>query len=771
MPLEPDPDLQEGGWLHAMTAGGMKGSPLVRGLLVVLLIVAVAAMFPHGDSSEFHYSVGSVWTDRALVAPFSFPLYKDSRVYDQERADAIRAVFPIYRQLETAGRPRLDTLRELLQTVAGSKTSGPELTEAEMLLVRRLSGPKPPGPALRRLEDALAAALDEIYRRGLIDTLVASQNQGRIAVRRGVMESIAPSAQLMTRASALAYLSEAIGSRGMQSDTAVLLVKLCARLLKPSLVYDHPATLQAMRLAEENVPRTLGLVRQGELIVSKQDRITEEVRLKLESYHRARIDRSTSAEEFQRRVGSFLHAGVIITMFGVYLFLFRRKMFADNSKLAIIALLIFLEVLAAYASLQVDVGGSLEYLIVVPAASMLLTIVFDSRVAFYGTVVIALLVGAVLGSDYSIALVALLGGSLSAYTVRDISSRTQIFRSIWYIFVGYSIPIIALALERLDPFSAIMLSLTFTFANAILSPVLTFALLIFFERVFRVTTDLTLVELTDLNRPLLKELSEKAPGTFHHSVTLGGMAEAAADAIGANAVLARVGAYYHDIGKVLKPEYFVENQVGGQNKHGRLKPRMSALIIAAHVKEGVELGAKFGLPEKILDFIPQHHGTTRMEYFYDKALRQAAKRPTNETVHEDDFRYHGPKPQSKEAAIVMLADSVEASTRSMPELTAQSLEGAIESMIRQRFLEGQLDECSLTLRDLNRIRDAFVKILSGIHHQRIQYPQQAERDVEHPRRAPAPVHHPQDPPESEPEPGPDEGPAPDPQTPPTPAGP
>ncbi|TLY31201.1 MAG: HDIG domain-containing protein [Ignavibacteria bacterium] len=190
-----------------------------------------------------------------------------------------------------------------------------------------------------------------------------------------------------------------------------------------------------------------------------------------------------------------------------------------------------------------------------------------------------------------------------------------------------------------------------------------------------------------------------------------------------------MGAYYHDIGKMLKPEYFVENQVGPGNRHNRLRPRMSARIIASHVTEGVELGREWGLPAKILDFIPQHHGTTLISYFYDKALHQAARKNAKETVAEQDYRYPGPKPQSKEAGIVMLADSVEASTRALTEVTPQSLEAAIQSMIKQRFAEGQLDYCELTLRDLTRIKDAFLKILFGIHHQRIQYPEQREETV------------------------------------------
>jgi cyclic-di-AMP phosphodiesterase PgpH len=221
----------------------------------------------------------------------------------------------------------------------------------------------------------------------------------------------------------------------------------------------------------------------------------------------------------------------------------------------------------------------------------------------------------------------------------------------------------------------------------------------------------------------LVELSEKAPGTFHHSVTIATLAEAAAEVVGANAILARVGGYYHDIGKILKPEYFIENQMGPHSRHTRLKPRMSALIISAHVREGIELARERGLPEKVIDFIPQHHGTTRISFFYDKALKQAARKPSKDVIVEDDFLYPGPKPQTKETGILMLADSVEAVTRSLTEVTPQKLETAISNMIKHRFMDGQLDECDLTLRDLRKIEEAFHKILMGMYHQRIKYPE------------------------------------------------
>jgi putative nucleotidyltransferase with HDIG domain len=263
-----------------------------------------------------------------------------------------------------------------------------------------------------------------------------------------------------------------------------------------------------------------------------------------------------------------------------------------------------------------------------------------------------------------------------------------------------------------------------------------YPLLWVFERAFDVTTDLTLLELSDTNRPLLKELSLRAPGTFNHSLQVANLGEAAADAIGANALLTRVGALYHDIGKMLKPEYFVENQRPGDNPHDHLKPRMSALIIASHVKEGLELGRQYNLPERVLNFIPMHHGTTRIEYFYQKALKERG--PDDPPLLESEFRYPGPRPDSKETGIMMLADSVEAASRSLSDPTHKRLETLVDMIFNARTEDGQLDNTDLTFLDLHRIRETFLAMLLGIYHVRVKYPGQAESESSGALSAPAP---------------------------------
>jgi putative nucleotidyltransferase with HDIG domain len=240
-----------------------------------------------------------------------------------------------------------------------------------------------------------------------------------------------------------------------------------------------------------------------------------------------------------------------------------------------------------------------------------------------------------------------------------------------------------------------------------------------------VATDLVFLEMSDFNHPLLRELASKAPGSFHHSVVMGNLSEQAAKEIGANQILARVGCYYHDIGKIVSPNYFVENQLDSKNKHEQLNPSLSAKMIISHVKNGIKLAEKYRIPKEIINFIPMHHGTTLVSYFYEKARTEEEG---EDTVHDYIYRYPGPKPHTKETGIVMLADAVEAATRAVEDPTPAKLETQIDQIIKARFIEGELDECDLTLKDLIKIKYSFLKTIVGIHHHRIKYPEKANEE-------------------------------------------
>lgn len=706
----------------------------------LLLLIIISLMFPSTASIETSYKVGSVWAENDLIAPFSFPILKDQKQYEVEVEEAKSKVYKVFILDEKIAHLQPSHLKTIISDLKAfiniHKKTKPPLSEndsvrlkdiyskySELLTdynLKILEG----NINWEETETVVSAQLKEVLDRGVLDQTYKSIANNYIALRKGTVEVILPATHYYDLDSALQKIDNKIFDKFGENNLSSFLVQIVPLVLKANVIYSSTETNKLIASAAEMVPRTLGYVAHNERIVSKHERITYETKLKLESMRQAKAEQQADKTPISEKLGVLLQVGIILMLYSIYLYLFRKKIFHDNSKLILISVVILMQITFAYISTKLDSSVSLQYLIFIPASAMLLTIIFDSRVAYYGTVVMAFLIAGVRGNDYEIALASLVAGALAAYTVRDIRQRTQIFRSMVFIFVGYVLSITAFGLQRGEFFISILQDYGFALANAIFSPVLTYGLLIFFERSFKITTDLTLVELTDPNHPLLRMLREKTPGTYHHSMMIGNLAEAAADAINANTVLARVGAYYHDIGKTIKPEYFAENEFQKKSKHQKLTPRMSARIIIMHVKEGIETAREFNLPEAVIDFIPQHHGTTRISYFFDKALKLAAAGKTRDEVRDEDYRYPGPKPQSKETAIVMLADIVEAYTRTLSEFTPERLEAAIDDRIKMRFIEGQLDECDLTLRDLTKIKEAFLKILIGTYHQRIKYPEQ-----------------------------------------------
>ncbi len=368
--------------------------------------------------------------------------------------------------------------------------------------------------------------------------------------------------------------------------------------------------------------------------------------------------------------------------------------------------------------LQYQALDSALYGIPLPAGAMLVSLLFDFHAAITFSFAISLLAGLWL-QDASFTIYAFVGSVIAAFSVIRCKKRSRILRGGGFVIAANLITVIIILLfqgelfSQKAPPSVLFSALCGVTVAAIVSlglPVI--------EHIFKVTTDISLIELLDLNQPIMKSLMVTAPGTYHHSVIVGNLAESAAEIVGANPLLARVSAYYHDIGKIKMPDYFVENQSGAVSKHEKLTPHMSSMIITNHVKEGVELAKEFKLPEPIIEIIEQHHGTMLISYFYQKAKETAS----NGLPVQEDYQYPGPKPQTRVAALVMMADSVEAASRVLTDPTPARIASLVDRIINHIFLEGQLDECELTLKDIHEVKKRFTYILTGIFHKRVDYP-------------------------------------------------
>jgi len=727
--------------IEEKTKTRIRHSLRIRILIVLISIILIVMMFPRGESLEFEVSVGSIWIQDDLIASTTFEVLKDPEVYRREVQQAVDKVYPIFVLEKTTETKQLDSIKsyssyleELFENIL--KEESPQFYNPTFLSddgFRRLLN-------LKRQENLIVSQnrirlqtifrtteqiVERVYRRGFVSEPLNDIKKDTITIRDGKFERDVPKRNYLDDESAKNFLQLFIRNNlAVTNELAQAVEEYTYHFLKPNIIYSQSITEEAVERAKNKVSRNVGIVNENERIVAKHDRVTADTKLKIDSYKIAKGESTGFWGNLTQNIGKFLHIVIILLLFSIYIYLFRKKIYYDNVKVLLIAIIILIISGFAYLVQQIVVQVPIEYLILVPVGSMLLTIIFDSRVGFYGTVVIALIAGGLRGNDYAFAVMNIVAGGLAAYTVRDIKNRSQIFRSFLFILTGYVISILAFGLERFSPIEQILIHSGFAASNALISPVLTYGLIIFFERIFKITTDLTLLELTDFNSPLLKQLATKAPGTFTHSMTIGSLVETAAIEIGANPILSRVGAYYHDIGKSFDPASFVENQLDDRNVHEKLNPQKSAQLIIDHVKKGIELAKENNLPQDIIDFIPMHHGTMLVSFFYEKAKKELGE----ENVKQEDFRYPGPKPNTKETALLMLADACESAIRSMTESDPKKIENIINNLIKQRLEDGQLDEAPITLKDIKKIKEAFASILVGQHHKRIRYPKQDEME-------------------------------------------
>lgn len=669
-----------------------------------------------------------------IIAPFDFPVLKSLEEINAEEDKIRRETPPILaydRGIADSIQRTLGNFFSRAERLAASPIS-PNLRmerlaqEFPWLDLDTLTPPRPGGGWLA-LRFTAEDAVRRLYTTGIFPDsrfLPSSESPFVMVERPGVGEMPLKRDQILDRVGARSRIDAELSEiPGVEDSERHRLIAVISNLLAPNLTYEHEVTEQRRRaLLDEIQPYKVRIYR-GERIVSKNERVTPAHAERLRALAQLRAERreSDNIAGYMLPIGGrVLFALFCVAGMALHFHYFRPRYL---KRTAVILLISGLWILVLAASrFAMDMGWPFLYLIPIPLAAILVTVLIDLGTALVSTVFLSILIGVVAGFHFPVFIVGLAVGMVSAYSVRTVRRRYDFYRPALYGSLTYLLAIVVIESLRYTETEGILMAAGYGMVNATASAILCVGLLPVFESLFGFTTDLTLLELSNFNHPLLKRLSLEAPGTYHHSIVIGNLAEAAAESIGANALLARVGAYYHDIGKMEKPEYFVENMRHTKNKHDRLSPSMSALILERHVKGGKELALEHNLPDAVIDFIEQHHGTTVMSFFYHKAQQQS---PGDE-VAEEEYRYPGPKPQSRETAILMLADSVEAVTRTLDDPKPGRVRAVIKKVITDKFLAGQLEECNLTLRDLHRIEEAFVKILIGVFHQRIDYPSAAQ---------------------------------------------
>ena len=678
--------------------------------ILISLTIILSLFFQRGRSLQYSYNIDDIARE-PIIAPYNFPILKSKSTLEEDLNNALKAepfifsrkqeivdnqtsnlssFFQLTNEIRLANKDLFNS-RNLVydyrytdkfqeaKSIASSDSAALSQKVIEFYKLYSFAQDKEDwniflmpipqgGPqfSLKEFQEDILQICRNRWAIGILDIKESIIISDQLAIDNGDIPTLYNLSELNDLNEAWTEAKKEITSiYGAENDIRRELgYDLIIEFMIPNLVYDKETTERRQNASLDRVPRSKGIVLKDEMIVNANQRITEEDLQKLQSLavEISKENRTLGIKDsIITYIGRLLIIGILISYFFTFLLIYRSHIFEKWQLLLVIAFIyVFIIVIANIFVYQLDFS---EFLIPVTVAAMLLTILFDARIGFMGTTSIVLLVGIMIGNDLEFIVTGLFMSSIAMYTVRRIRTRSKFITAIFSLMGASIIAVLSHGLFMGHSVSTMGVDLTYLLVNSIFAPIITYGLIIILEVSFGITTDLSLIELLDFNHPLLKRLQQEANGTFNHSVVVGNLAEACADAINARSLLCRVGAYYHDLGKMERPEYYIENQFMGDNKHDSLTPAMSAKIIRKHVIDGLKLAKDYGLPRLVSDFIPMHHGTSRVEYFYRMAL-EAAK-DTNEKVDDSAYRYPGPKPNTKETGILMICEAVEAAVRSI----------------------------------------------------------------------------------------------------------
>ena len=733
---------------------GLSWRDALVGLLTVIAVSFILIAFRHQSIPK--YEEGQIADSD--VRAFQDVVYVDSDATELKRDEAAAAVPALY-QMETdlidgiinSLASVFSRARDVLSKSAFYPENAEENTNPSDLLekLRENLGGEIPEDTLAvllrynfnpMLESSLLRLLDSVLHDGIASDRgeLLKDSRSGIMVRDETIgvERLLPDAwQKRDLSTAKEFLRQSSRNiPGLSALEQTTLSQYLESLLVPTLVFNQDETLRRRSEAAGKIRPVEVRIKQGQLIIRAEDLVTEKTWLQLEVLRSLREPHLP----FLQAIGYFIIATVLIYTLWRYFFYYqmhyqtRIRRIRGRTILIICVILFDFIVLRIGASLA-DILNErfhgviqdpfiLYYGIPLAFGVILITLLVDINLGLISSIILSLIAGLFHGS-MDISAYIMIGCIAGIYSIRQYKDRAAILKSGLTIGVANILTLTALGFLRQSSvsFAEALGMAALALMNGLFASALASMLLPALESIFKVTTDVKLLELSNLNSPILRQLAVETPGTYHHSLMLATLGEAAAESIGANPLVARVGAYYHDIGKMAKPEYFVENQSYGGNRHEELSPSMSCLVISSHIKEGLHFAKMVGLPPRISDMIPQHHGTRIMTFFYKKALDAVGGDKSK--IVEADFRYPGPRPQSREAAILMMADSVEAASRTMGETPAPAqIEGMIARIVDAIVADGQLDECDIALGDVRRVKDSFFKIIAGSFHHRIEYP-------------------------------------------------
>lgn len=689
---------------------------------LILIFFLLNVIYPKPGSFFTSMREGDI-AQQDIIAPFTFPVKKDPEEIKRERKKAIESVLPVVDYDEDKTQDLVKKIenffvilferkeKTLDKSLKNMADDGYNISKNTVTFLLR--------PEIREKREKLKEILFQPIEKGIIydKSRIPYMKEKRISVRKSSGEIIYSSKDFYSLDEAKDLIKNKTFSYIKRDEEIIKAMdEVTILFYTPNLRINVEETEKRRKEASASVSETKGLVLKGEMIVRAHDQITKQIALKLNSLNEIVGQKKSILENIFLRLG--LNILLLLLLFVLYFYIIKYKnyLWRESEKLLMIeiVMLIFLYL----ASFLFKLEHIFLFLIPLSFLAMVFTMLFGEIFSMVICFVLASILAIFTGMRFPVFIFLMVSSIAGIFSVKGINRRAKLYKALFIISVTNMLLVFGIESFSRTPIFSILMGTSFGFINAVVSVFLLIGLLPLFEKFTETTTDITLFEWSDLNLPLLKKLSVTAPGTYNHSIIVGNLAEAAAESIGVDSILTRVASYYHDIGKMLKPEYFIENQMGIKNPHNKLTPQLSCIILISHVKEGIEIAQRAGLPNEIIKIIREHHGSSLIVPFFEKAKKQKHK----EKVDESQFRYPGPSPSTKESGIVMLADSVEAASRSLEEPNAKRLKSLINEIIEERFRDGQLNNSQLTLVDLKKIGESFLPIIVGMYHLRVEYP-------------------------------------------------
>ncbi|HEX8514604.1 MAG TPA: HDIG domain-containing protein [Bacteroidia bacterium] len=674
---------------------------IYKAILFLIALAVIVYVFPKQGKFKYEFQnlKGKPWYHEDLIAPFDFAIKKTAEELNREKAEVIKNAKPYLRYDSTIQKKRSKAFEDAL-AASWSKKNSDYLRQRTLAFGKEL--------------------IDSIYSKGIVapaDELEKKPLDYSVFLLKGNIAEEHELNDFYTVKSAYEYIEDELFESKITDVDRIL--PLLENAIAHNIFFDKETTEKVLKQSINDIAPSRDIILKDQSIVSKGEIITAEKFQVLESLRIEYEEQSNGTGNYLFIVlGQIIVIVICLSVLAAFLMFFRKDIYQDNGKVTFILMLVVLQVIMAHFSINLNSYSFNIYILPFCILPIIIRAFYDTRVALFVHIVNVLIISFMAPEQFEFAFIQLLGGMVAIFSIVNMRNRSQIFVSAVLIFLTYSVSFIGITIIQEGSNDVIV---WFDFARFGVSALLTlfsYPLIFVFEKMFGFTSDVSLLELSDTNGKLLRELASRAPGTFQHSLQVANLAEEAIYNIGGNSLLVRTGALYHDIGKMEMPMFFIENQVNGMNPHEDLSFDESAGIIIAHVIRGIEIAKKNNLPEQIIDFIRTHHGTTMTAYFY----RSFKKAFPEEEIDEAKFHYPGPIPFSKETAVLMMADSVEAASRSLKKYDSETIDALVEKIINSQIEQNQFANADITFKDINTLKKIFKKKVMNMYHVRVEYP-------------------------------------------------